>query len=293
MIKKLLALICCLCLLCTGSACVAENAPLHEEILAYELKSAGVKKVQDWIDNTLIKNAGVSAEWYALGLHAMGGYDLAQYRQALTTYLQNHTVRSHVTRQKCALALLAAGADRLSVGQILADSIGRQGLMSWVYGLHLMNNGITCTEYTADDAVKTILSMQLPDGGWVITGSVSDADVTAMTLQALAIYSERNEEVQTAVERALVRLTEIQLSDGGYASYGKANAESVAQVWMALSALGIDALQDERFIKDGNTLADALKGYRLSDGSYSHLAGGVTNTTATQQVFLASIADDR
>lgn len=50
----------------------------------------------------------------------------------------------------------------------------------------------------------------------------------------------------------------MQSSDGGFTSWGSANAESVAQVIVACTALGIDPDTDSRFVKDGGSAVDAL-----------------------------------
>ena len=110
-----------------------------------------------------------------------------------------------------------------------------------------------------------------------------------MTLSALAVRTDRAD-VSDAVERALTLLSNRQTEFGDYASYGVRNAESVAQVLTALSSLGIDCAKDERFVKNGKTLFDALAIYRLPDGSFSHKEGDIANNMATEQTFYALVA---
>ena len=57
--------------------------------------------------------------------------------------------------------------------------------------------------------------------------------------------------------------------------------------------LCVDGLQDERFLKKGNTLLDGMLLYRLPDGSFSHTLGGGSNPNATTQVFFALAAYQR
>ena len=104
--------------------------------------------------------------------------------------------------------------------------------------------------------VDELLARELPDGGWTLTGGEADVDITAMTLQALAKYREQPE-VEAAVERGLAVLSSLQEPDGGYASWGSSNSESVAQVIVALTELGVP-LDDARFVKNGVTVEDAL-----------------------------------
>lgn len=299
--KRFLALFICLILLGQTwvlPASAQESAPFArvqqtlDDILACNVHAAGASSIQHWIDTALAADAGIGAEWYVLGLEQIGGYDFSAYQAALRAYLDGSTIRSATTRQKYALALLASGADDPYIAEVMEDSIGQQGVMSWVYGLHLMTNGCESSTATVDSAIDMLLSLQLPDGGWALRGDVSDVDVTAMTLQALAPYTDR-EAVAAAADAALALLSQRQMEDGGFASYGAPNPESAAQVLTALSALDVDAFADDRFIKNGATLFDAMLLYQLPDGSFSHTLGGVFSTTATAQVFYALVAYQR
>lgn len=296
--KTLFSLLLCLTL------CVAFFAPasgtasdetdaLIRGVLSYQYSATGAKDTREYLNTHLPQTAGAGAEWYVVALCQTGAYDFTSYRNALNDYLDSHTVPSASTRLKYALSLMAAGDHTHPyIISTMEDAPGKQGIMSIVYALHLMNNGCTSPVMTQDQAIDTLLSMQLTDGGWAVTGAVSDADATAMTLQALSPHSA-NQQVDAAVSRALALLSDRQMADGGFSSYGKPNAESIAQVWIALSALNIDALTDSRFIKNGCTLLDALLAYQLEDGSFSHLADGQSNMNATVQALHAAIAYQR
>ncbi len=304
MMKRLLALLLCSITLC--STALAQNIPgnsnarnmpreaeyLRGRILEGALARAGVREVQAWLNGPLADEAGITAEWYVLALSGEG-YDLSAYQAALRQYLAEHTVRSATTRMKYAMALLASGAsaDDPAVTAILAESAGQQGLMSWVWGLHLLNNGVP-GPIPAEEAISTLLSLQFEDGGWALNGTKADVDVTAMTLQALAPHRDRAD-VQSAIDRAVALLSARQQPDGGFTSYGVPNPESAAQVLTALSALNINALTDARFIRNGATLLDGITPYLLADGSLSHTLGGPGNHNATTQVFLALTAWQR
>ncbi len=79
-----------------------------------------------------------------------------------------------------------------------------------------------------------------------------------MAIQALAPYYETDAEARAAVDRALEMLSGMQDSQGGFASKGIANSESCAQVVVALTSLGLDPDTDPRFVKNGNSVLDAL-----------------------------------
>lgn len=247
--------------------------------------------VQAWLNETLPAQTGLSTpDWYTMILAARGGYDHAAYSAALQTYLTAEDVPSATTRERMALALCACEPEPPAVcAELLDRSAGQMGIMSWVFALHLANNGVPSAEYTAPALVGELLARQAPDGGWSLQGDSGDVDVTAMTLQALAPYRETAAAV-TAISAGVDFLAEIQLPSGAYQSFGTENPESTAQVWTALSMLGIDALSDGRFIKSGNTLLDGILQFRLEDGRFSHTLGGAVSEMATMQVYEALTA---
>ena len=154
-----------------------------------------------------------------------------------------------------------------------------------------------------DDYLNDILSKEIPGGGWALFGDSADPDITMMAVQALSKYTYLPE-VNDAVERALTVMSSKQNDQGGYSSWGSVNAESISQVICGLTMLGIDPTTDERFIKNGNTLVDALKSFSAdcvkdkvtyseyrgyahvanSDGTYSY------NQMATEQAGYAMVA---
>lgn len=269
---------------------VGEAKSLMDGIVEFKLNEAGASSVQNWINGSLTENAGVSSEWYILALSQSGNYDFSAYQTALKTYLNNNKVSSASSRQKYALAFIATGSADTYISDVLENSIGKQGVLSWIFGLHLLNNGYTSSSYTTVTVKQKLVSLQLADGGWAVTGSNGDVDATAMAVQALAPHYKSDSTVKNAVDKAINMLSNRQLEDGDFSSYGVPNPESTAQVITALSALGIDGESDSRFIKSGNTLFDGIRKYRLSDGSFCHKEGGSTNGTATVQAFYSLVS---
>ena len=237
--------------------------------------------------------------WFMFGLSQHAPYDFRAAQNALFFTLAAYSAPPRGTElEKYALLSLAIGdpvAERYDSAS-LSEAVGSQGIMSLVFGLHLQNNGLLLPGLTAEETVREILALQLPDGGWAISGQYGDVDVTSMVLQALAPYCKAakataaGSDARAAIDRALTLLSERQLSSGGFQSYGAANCESCAQVLVALSACGIDAASDPRFLKDGRSVFDAIASFRLPDGSFRHIATGDSNLTATQQVFYACVA---
>ena len=114
-----------------------------------------------------------------------------------------------------------------------------------------------------------------------------------MTLQALAKYRDQAA-VAAAVERGLAVLSSLQEPDGGYTSWGSSNSESVAQVIVALTELGVP-LDDERFVKNGITVEDALLRFAQESGAFIHVldGSGGDDGMATEQAFYALAAIHR
>lgn len=269
---------------------VGEVDDLIGGIVSYKLGQAGAGSVEEWLGNGIAEGAGTATDWYALTLSQCGYTDLSAYERSLTEYIGSNNISSATSREKYALALCAAGSDSSYISDILDSSIGEQGMMSWIYGLHILNNGYTCSRFTAESVVDTILSMQYDDGGWALFGDYGDIDVTAMTVQALAPYYHSKSSVTDSVDRAVDFMSRKQLDSGCYQSFGNLNPESTAQVLTAVSALGIDCRYDERFIKNGNDLIDGIVHFRLPDGSFSHIEGGDSNETATVQAYYSFVA---
>lgn len=284
---------------CALPACAAPAADPAAQVEAHisailrgQMAQSGADSLQAWIDTALTDSVGLGGEWYVLGLGQLPGFegDLSAPLAALEAALAQSSL-SLATRQKLALCLLAAGGDAASAASA-AEAAGQQGIMTRIFGLHLLNNGCTAGAQTRESAVGQLLSMQLEDGGWALMGKNADVDVTAMALQALAPHTG-DPAVQEAVQRALAVLSARQQPDGGFIGMGVANPESAAQVLAALCGLGIDPAQDERFVKNGCTIMDSFAPYALPEGGWSHTAGGGSNATATVQVFLACTAYSR
>ena len=247
-------------------------------------KSDG-QSVQGFIDSTLVSRAGLTSEWYIMALAQSGRYDFSKYEAALLNYLKENRVPSATTREKYALALISIGSSDKYIYEAIDSSIGEQGLMSLVFGLHILNNGYTSDKYTQSQLAEKILSLQLSDGGFAVIGDKGDVDCTAMTVQALAPLYKNSSRVKAACDKAVSFLSEIQRPDGGYVSFGVSNCESLCQVILALCCLGKEPAADESFIKGGNTLIDALEAFRLQEGGFCHSKGEGVSESATTQAF--------
>ena len=280
-------LIATLSVLCCGQGLAVDGRISSDidAVLKERMEEAGVKSLQELVWH-YADNAGNGEEWYVVSLRQLfpGELDFSEYRKAYEKHAEGIT-GSATAKLKAALVLQAVGSSSPVIDRAADEAIGQLGIMSYVYGLHILNNGAKSEKFSADSVIDTLLGMQLPDGGWAVMGDGGDVDVTAMTIQALAPHCERREDVKAAAEKATDLLASRQREDGTFISFGEANAESTAQVLLALSSLGIDCTQDERFIKNGRTVLDVLDSFKLTDGAYAHSAGGGANDSATLQAF--------
>ena len=122
-----------------------------------------------------------------------------------------------------------------------------------------------------DKYATRILADQTPDGGFdsyygvniaqghADTSWRDDARYTAETLTALAPYADK-EYVAKAIDAGLEYLSSVQLADGSFANMSKEtpDGEVTLAVLKMMEALDI-SLEDERFVKNGNTVADAMR----------------------------------
>lgn len=275
----------------TEAASLNEAEETAYKIWEYEMEQTGASDYEEYLRVGLVPYAGTGAEWLFICLKQWRPeLDCAEYNAALESYLDENKELKAVDYQRIALAKSAIGADGELITKIIRAQTGRGGIMSNIYCLILANSGDYIPREECLELAVELVRMQYDDGGFALNGKYSDTDVTAMALQALAPYKN---EYGNEIERALSRLSALQKDDGGFASYGTENAESCAQVLMALCALNIDYRDDTRFIKNNNTVWDAIGKYECADGGYSHIKGGISNKMATAQVLAASVCLDK
>lgn len=299
-LKKFIAFVFIAVLLCLNimpvmaeETTVDNSQEVVDGIVAFNLEKSKTTNINEWINSELVANPAGGGEWYVLALSQNGKYNFSSYESALKQYLKNNKVSSASSRLKFALTLSAIGSTDSYIYTVLNEAIGKQGIMSYVYGLHLINNGYTSQQITKAEIINKILSFQLDDGGFAIYGAYGDVDVTSMTVQAVAEYYKTNTNVKTAVDKAVEFLSKSQNDDGTFNSYGVKNPESGAQVLVALSSLNINPLTDDRFIKNNATILDGIKIFMLQNKSFSHTLGGEYSSNATTQVFYSLVALNR
>lgn len=196
------------------------------------------------------------------------------------------------------LALTAINKDVTDVGgyNLLSylsdfDNVKKQGINGPIFALIAFDAGNydipidkkASVQTTRQGIIDFILDKEIHKGtskagGWALSGTDPDPDITFMAIQSLANYMDQKE-VKGAVDRALKIMSKKQLSTGGYNSWGTENCESTAQAIVALTALGIDIDTDSRFIKtdkkgNKNTLMDGMMQFYCKGGGFAHVNEG-------------------
>ena len=258
----------------------------------------------------------IGGEWMVIGLARSGRTvpGVEDYYKKALEYIESsidpETGRLHKAKStdnsRMILALTAIGKDVTNVGghNLLAglsdlEYVKYQGNNGPIWALLALDSGNypvpSGGTVTRQALIDEILRVQTSDGGWTVSGDKADSDMTGMALTALAPYYTKDLKVQEAIDKAIARLSEMQDEDGGYStSYDGttkiATSESISQVVTALSALGINADTDPRFVKNGNSVIDALLRYYVNGGGFKHIMDGELDGMATEQAYYALTA---
>ncbi len=258
------------------------------------------------LENVLMSSPGSThSDWSAIALTVSGvDFDEDVYITGLNEYVQSkYLTKSKLSANKStewhrliiALNLLGYdatnffGINLLNDGVYFRENLGKQGLNGYIWALIALNSGnfekVRNGINTEDAILREILSKQNEDGGFSLSDDESSCDITAMVLYALSFYMD-DVNVNNTVVRAMNYLQSTQNKDGTFSEKGVPNAESTAQVIIALKAF------QNRFYGEFIDLHNALLQFKTADG-FSHVAGGETDVMATYQAVCALSAIDK
>ncbi|MFQ7772969.1 MAG: cadherin-like beta sandwich domain-containing protein [Anaerovoracaceae bacterium] len=287
-----------------------------------ELKSQAAAGIQDifrstgdYIAGMLKDNCVYGAEWNILGLARAGRtdeIDSSAYYKSIAQIVKSKgspqlSKSKSSENSRVIIALTALGIDPSDVEgfNLLAplanmDYVNRQGINGAIYALIAFDTHdyqipavSKGTQTTREGLIDLILKEQLSGGGWSLGSNEADPDMTAMAVQSLARYCQSDARVKVAVDKAINCLSDLQNLDGSYTSRGEANSESCAQVITALTTMGIDPENDERFVKNGYSVTDALRTFYVEGGGFKHVESAGIDAMATEQGYYALAAYDR
>ena len=285
-----------------------------------EMLDSSIKYIRNTITEAEVGSVG--GEWAVLALARYGYEDpewYTAYYNNVVKYVQNigsnklHS-RKLTDNSRVIIGLTAIGADPTNVGgynllEPLAnlEDVVWQGINGPIYALIALDTGdyeipelpddSTATQTTREGLIQYILDKELEgSGGWALWGSKADPDITTMAVQALAPYYNTNAEVKAAVDRGMKAISDQQLANGGMGSWGTVNSESCAQTVCALSDLGRDADTDPQYVKNMNSILDAMLSFYIDGGGFAHAAQNgklSVNMMATEQATYALVSYDR
>jgi hypothetical protein len=305
-----------MCFLLAGNVVKAADESLQEMVqeTVQGLKEiSGSSKKYILSDESLFQAGNSVCDWAALGMAVSGEQEAyGDYLERLEEYVEeSYRQKDCLDSVKATpyhtsvLTVLALGGNPLEFGKdvkgnsinLLADgtynfkgdSLGAQGISGYIYALIALDAKAyeipEGADYSREDILEAILEKQSENGGFSISGTGDDIDITAMALQALAPYKEQ-EQVKAGIDKALNWLATQMTPYGTFCCGSMETCESTAQVILAACALDLEI--DDKFQKDGITPWDGLQEFRLADGTYVHtLAEKEGNLIATEQALLA------
>ncbi len=256
--------------------------------------------------------SSVGGEWSIIaqlrsGNTAFNDEYITNYISKVTQYVNENehngilNDRASTDNSRLILALSASGRDASNFNGVdlvspLTDInfVSSQGVNADAYALIALD----CKNYLPNSDIRKklisdILKNELVSGGWNLDPKRgADADITAMVLTALAPYYEKDD-VRKSVDKALDTLSDIQLDNGGFMSWGTENCESCATVIIALSALGIDSKTDPRFVKSDGNVYEAMMSFETGNGAFKHVRSKRANLMASEQASIALCAYER
>jgi len=263
-----------------------------EDTVAYIMKTVTVPGIGqtggDWAIFALMRSGSAIAESYVRSYYNKAAGHIDDVGGVLSTVRYSDYSR-------VAIAMSSIGAEPRDIGgfDLLEplnnyDATVFQGINGPIFAIIALSGAGYGEEPIIGRYIEYMLSRQLNDGGFALSGTVSDPDTTAMALTALS-FCRSHTGVGDAIDSALSRLSRLQMTTGGFSSYNSTNSESVSQVIIALCSLGI-SLEDERFVKDGHSLLDSLLTYYIKGQGFEHERGSGSSMMATEQALCALAA---
>lgn len=307
--KSVLAIVLVICAIIFGAnQTMAEDNTVDEVtdsidgIILFLENELGADSLQGLVDGYFSEHVDSPYQWVVIGLAQYRlDIDWSIYLDAMDDYLANNKIKNATTMQRFALTYLALGdLDNSYLEGIVDKTVGEQGLMSYVYGLHLLTNGCSSESWTPEKIMDYFVKEQRLDGGWSVSGDVSDVDVTAMVLQSIAPYTRvgitcgtesTTQDMALEMETVALRFLENAQDDSGaFKSMGQLNCESTVQVLITYCEYGYCYKDEGCLSGSGKSVYDGVMSFALPDGSFGHLDNQTYNPLATIQTFYGLVA---
>lgn len=227
-------------------------------------------------------------EWTIFSILRSGGTipqnELDAYYASVCKTLQTDSASLKPTdRGRLVITLLAMGKDPTNVGgvNLIEQLYNDSKLTKYSSNMAMWTLiALDANNYTVpDDALwnrQTLIDMILPyqkeDGGFGLTTEAGNSvDITAMAIQALAKYQQQPK-VADAMQKALTYLKDKQTYNAGFMEGGSENSCSAAQVLTALTAAGINPLEQQNgFVYGKNNIVSNLLQFQVENGFKTYL----------------------
>ena len=271
-----------------------------------EMWQVALRETQDYLigkaSQSGLSVGSTNGEWLAFGLLRNGMEPEQDMIRNYAATVENYVAREgqngrldqteSTENSRVILAMSAMGKNAQDIaGQDLIAGLDNFSYLTFrlsdaVFGLLALD----CRQYalqniTREQLIRYILEQELSGGGWAsVSGQDYADDMTPMTIQALAPYYHRENDVKTSVDKALQAMLDMPWD----------TAETCAQVVVALAALEIDAHTDERYFKNGVSAVEMLLSFAAGNGGFFHTSTSTkVNQMATEQAYYALVAYNR
>lgn len=245
--------------------------------------------------------ASIGGEWALIGMLGEGTASEAvktAYLNNLRSTLEEKSgvlsTRRYTEYSRVVVALNLLGEDACNfAGYDLVtplldiENVGKQGINGTIFALIALAGGDYGSVDYRNTLLNTILQAQTSQG-YFEYGGKPNADITAMALCAFAPYMD-NQQVSSAADKAVNALATMVNEDGLILTDDIYSSETISQVIIGLSAVGVDAEKDSRFVKNGRGLVTTLEDF-AADGGYAHIMGEGVNPMASEQGLCAKAA---
>lgn len=184
-------------------------------------------------------------------------------------------------------------ADTAIGGDVSADTLDGVDISGYyaIYTIPYLSLAYQAAEIPNEDRMADMKAVMVDYLNNIETNYAGTDEVTPVLSALAPYYGQGDSGLDAAVDAAVTWLSTQQNDDGTFSYYGTSNANSTALAVVALSALGIDAHTDSRFIANYKSAMDGLFSFALADHSGFGYKGNVTkNALSTEQGFRALVA---
>ncbi|WP_413491154.1 prenyltransferase/squalene oxidase repeat-containing protein [Brochothrix thermosphacta] len=251
----------------------------------------------------ILSTGKLADDWQSLGVARSNTPASKEVRQAryndIVAYLNQSDRLSATDFERTIIGVVSIGGDPTHI----PEATTHKNLVEELYQSNAMNSGVNAIIYgllalqtkeyavpenanfSIQEMVDKLLSLQKADGGWALGGAVGDVDMTGMAITALAKYKDMPG-VSTALDRSVAWLSSVQLKSGGFKGWSNENSNSLSQALMAITLTGNDP-KGALFTKDSDMIT-ALMTYRTADGGFKWLPTDTqSNGMALEQALYA------